>query len=111
MRLVLWMTPIVAFGITGDVQGESLDFFGCRRASVARCGGSAFDVRRPSSLAGLVLLTGLATQPRYPIGGAAAASRLAVARIGPRDAVLVTPPAMFSFTLNSGARCRLQPAP
>jgi hypothetical protein len=104
-RMVLWMTPIVAFGIAVVLQRA--------RGEIARRGSSwkrAFDTSA-FVVAGLVLLTGLATQPPYPEGGAAAASRLAMERLGPRDALVVTPGAMMSFALDSGAPVRFQAAP
>ena len=102
-RLVLWMTPIVAFGIAVVLQRA--------RREIARRGSSwqrAFDTSA-FVVAGLVLVTGLAPQPPYPNGGAAAASRLAMEHIGPRDVVLVTPPAMFSFALDSGTPAACSP--
>jgi hypothetical protein len=104
-RLVLWMTPIVAFGIAVVLQRA--------RREIARRGSSwkrAFDASA-FVVAGLLLLTGMAPQPPYPEGGAAAASRFAMEHLGPRDAVLVMAPAMYSFALDTHAPARLQPAP
>jgi len=104
-RVILWMIPIVAFGIAVVLDRA--------RREIASRGWSwkfAFDTSA-FVVAALLLLTGRATQPPYPNGGAAAASRLAMERLGPRDAMLMTPLAMYSFALDSGASGRVQPAP
>jgi hypothetical protein len=104
-RLILWMTPILAFGIAVVLQTV--------RREIARRGepwklafdGGAF------VLAGLLLLTALGTTRSYPDGGAASASRQAMQLMQRNDALLVSPNAMYSFALDAGTPVRLQATP
>jgi hypothetical protein len=104
-RLVLWMTPIVAFGLAVVLQWV--------RRRVTRHGRSwrlGFDVSA-FAVAGILLVTGFGAQPAYPEGGADAASRQAMQQLQPRDALVVTPPAMFSFAVSADTPVVVQADP
>jgi hypothetical protein len=104
-RLTMWMSPIIAFGLAEMLQRT--------RQSIAERGGSGklvFDALT-FGIAALLLVIGFGSQPAYPHGGALAASRQAMQEIGPRDAVFVTPAALFSFALDSGTPVRLEATP
>jgi hypothetical protein len=103
-RAVLWMTPVVAFGLAAVLERARRAI--AERGERARIG---FDVAA-FALAVVLLLSAVGVRRSYP-PASLAATRQVMASIGPDDAVLITRPTIYSFALNADTPVRLHATP
>jgi hypothetical protein len=103
-RYMLWVTPVVAFGLAAVLQRASQQL---RRRHAPR-----WAIRGAVGVAAvIVLLTGIRSPVPYHYGGSETAARYVDAVRQPGDVVIVTPADLYSFSASTDLPVTLRPTP